>query len=365
MKLADALSAAGRFAAARSVFERLIESFGRKRSPERAELHYRLARVAKESGDAARAESELDIATKMDLGHAPAMRMLAELCQEQGDLERAERTYRSLLMLVRRKKADELDTIGPSEVFYALSSIASARGQKGQADELLESAMEAATQNDAEARRFQNVLRERKQTDLLMRLLDARMKLAQEPAVRAEILDAKADVLAEAMNKPIEALNARLSALELAPESDALHATRARAGGGAGVARPLPRPRQRHRRRSRRASATIRTSAWPRACCCAWARRSSRSSRTSTAPRVCTRASSRRVSTWRWPGWRWRVSPARAATWPSNAACWQASPSCRPSKSPRTNAAKRTSRWSSSSSATRSGVTPAWRRSRA
>ena len=206
------------------MFERLIESFGRKRSPERAELHYRLARVAKASGDAARAESELDTATKMDLGHAPAMRMLAELCQEQGDLERSERTYRALLMLVRRKRTEELDTIGPSEVFYALSSIAGARGQQAQADELLESAMEAATQNDGEARRFQRVLRERKQTDLLMRLLDARIKLSQEPAVRAEILDAKADVLADALGKPAEALAARLSALELAPEDDALHA---------------------------------------------------------------------------------------------------------------------------------------------
>jgi tetratricopeptide (TPR) repeat protein len=228
VKLADAFTAERRFAEARAVFERLIEAFGRKRSSERAELHYRLARVQKAAGETARAEEELETATKMDLGHVPALRMLAELSEEQGDLDRAERTYRSLLMLVRRKKQDELDAIGPSEIFFALSTIASARDQASQAGELLESAMEAATQSDAEARRFSALLRERGRVELLMRLLDAREKLVQDDAARAELLDAKADVLAGPLGKPEEALAARLTAIELQPDDDALHA-RARA----------------------------------------------------------------------------------------------------------------------------------------
>ena len=242
VKLADALTASGAYAPARAVFERLIESFGRKRSSERAELHYRLARVLRAAGETAGAEDALETATKMDLGHVPALRMLAELSEEQGDLDRAERTYRSLLMLVRRMKQDELDSIGPSEIFYALSAIAASRDQASQADELLESAMEAATQNDAEAQRFQAVLRERGRVELLMRLLDARTKLAQDDAALAEILDAKADALANALGKPQEALATRLSALELAPDDDALHArTRELAVANAALDRYLDR----------------------------------------------------------------------------------------------------------------------------
>jgi tetratricopeptide (TPR) repeat protein len=222
-KLADALTACGRFADARAVFERLIEGFGRKRSVERAELHYRLARVAKAEGDATRASEELETASKMDPGHVSAMHMLAELSREQGDLDRAERTYRGLLMLVRRQKPGEVSKVGQSEIFYALSVIATEHGHAQQAGELLESAMEAATQNDAEARRFQRLLRERGKEDLLMRLLEARMKLAQEPAVVAEILALQAEVLAETPKKRPQALEALLQALALTPDDDALH----------------------------------------------------------------------------------------------------------------------------------------------
>ena len=335
------------------MFERLIESYGRKRSPERAELHYRLARVAKESGDAARAESELDIATKMDLGHAPAMRMLAELCQEQGDLERAERTYRSLLMLVRRKKADELDTIGPSEVFYALSSIAGARGQKGRPTSCSSRRWRPrrrTTPRRAASRRAARTQADRP-ADALAR---ARMKLALEPAVRAEILDAKAEVLAEAMNKPADALNARLSALELAPESDALHArARALAVAQASLDRYLDRvgaiadeaARKRDNQNQRLAARLLLRMGEAI---------EQELEDLDGAAGLYARVD-RRASTWRWPGWRGRRRRWRGDVGRGYSAACSPDADSRPSDTPRTSAARHTSRWSSSSSKTRHG----------
>ncbi|HMI91456.1 MAG TPA: hypothetical protein VK509_08840, partial [Polyangiales bacterium] len=156
------------------------------------------------------------------------MYMLAELSHEQGDLDRAERAYRGLLMLVRRQRqghggADSADSVGQSEIFYALHAIAKARGQESQARELLESAMEAASQHEAEAVRFQRRLRARGDVSLLMRLLDARMSLTQEASAQAEILATRADVLAEELGKPADALSALLDAIELTPENEALH----------------------------------------------------------------------------------------------------------------------------------------------
>lgn len=222
IKLGDALCTCGRFAEARLVFERLVEGFGRKRTPERAELHYRLAKVAKAAGDSTHAFEELENATKMDPGHVSALHMLAGLYQEQGDLERAERSYRSLLMLVRRQKPGEKQAVGQSEVFHALSTIADARGQKAQADEFLESAMEAAMQTDADASRFQALLKTQGRVELMMRLLQARLKLATDPAVLAEVHVAHAELLS-GLGKRSEALEALSTALGLAPNEDGLH----------------------------------------------------------------------------------------------------------------------------------------------
>lgn len=222
-KLAAALSASSRHDEARAVLERLIDSYGRKRSPERAELHYQLARVARDGGDPKGAFEQLEAATKMDLAHAPAMHMMAKLSQEQGELDRAERAYRGLLMLVRRNPPRRLEDVGPSEVFFELAAIATDNGNADQAEELIESAMEAATQSEAEARRFQRVLRQRGELDQLMRLLDARLKFAQEPAVEAELLGIRAEVLAEQGDEEA-ALSTILKAIKLDPEQDALHA---------------------------------------------------------------------------------------------------------------------------------------------
>ncbi|HKU43417.1 MAG TPA: hypothetical protein VJR89_34885, partial [Polyangiales bacterium] len=113
--LAEGLHVAGRFDEARGVLKALIEGFGRKRSPERAELHYRLGRVCESAGLIDEAFAELEQASKMDLAHQGALHALARLAHAQGDLDRAERAYRGLLLLVRRQKSDAEVLLAPSE----------------------------------------------------------------------------------------------------------------------------------------------------------------------------------------------------------------------------------------------------------
>jgi tetratricopeptide (TPR) repeat protein len=221
--LAEGLRVAGRFEEAKAVLRALVEGFGRKRSPERAEFHYQWARVAASARQFDEAFSELEQATKMDLGHQNALHMLASLAQQQGDLDRAERSYRALLLLLRRQKNDAPDALGQAEVLYELFRIAEARQQAGSAAELLASALEVASQSELEAKRFSRLLRERGTTELLLRVLDKRLAAAKEPKLEAEILSEKAEVLEREQVQLSAALDLRLRALQLDEQNDALH----------------------------------------------------------------------------------------------------------------------------------------------
>jgi tetratricopeptide (TPR) repeat protein len=222
--LAEGFHVAGRFDEARAVLKALIEGFGRKRSSERAELHYRLGRVCESAGLIDEAFGELEQASKMDLAHQGALHALARLAHTQGDLDRSERAYRGLLLLVRRQKADVEVVLGSSEVFYELYRIAIARNQRDTASELLASSLEAAAQSDNEAQRLSRLLQANGETELLLRVLDARMALAREPRLQAEILAAKSQALEAVPARQSEALDLRLQSLQLDQHSDALHA---------------------------------------------------------------------------------------------------------------------------------------------
>lgn len=223
--LAEGLRVAGRYAEAKQVLKTLVDSFGRKRSPERAEFHFQSARVAASAGQFEEAFTELEQATKMDLGHQAALHMLASLAQQQGDLDRAERAYRGLLLLLRRHKNEAEDALGPAEVLFELYRIALARQQQQAADELLASALEAATQTELEARRFSRVLRARGAVELLLRVLNTRLAAAREPKVEAGLLAEKADILEHDQKKLGAALELRLRSVALDEHSDELHAS--------------------------------------------------------------------------------------------------------------------------------------------
>ncbi|MBW2528318.1 MAG: tetratricopeptide repeat protein [Deltaproteobacteria bacterium] len=223
--LAEGLRLAGELDEARELLSALIEGFGRRRSTERAALHLELARVLHAQGEKEPAIEELDKASKMDAGNVVILHTLAELARENDEIDRAERAYRTLLLKVRRASSDaEAEVpIGAPEVLLELSRIAGARGQKDKADELLESAMEALSQNDAEAPSLQEKLREQGEYALLHRVLDTRLSLKQPPRRRAAILAQKAEVLENALAAPEDALEARLDAIKCNPASPVHH----------------------------------------------------------------------------------------------------------------------------------------------
>src|SRR5262249_53480176 len=154
----------------------LVDGFAGRRPKERAPVHYHLARLDLAAGDRARALVELDQATKIDPANPEILRALAELARDDGQLERAERSYRALLAVVRRQ-----DDTNPSppvvrcEVLLELSTIAVRQGQAERGREILESALEIASESELEGRRLERALRDRGEFPTLVRTLEARI----------------------------------------------------------------------------------------------------------------------------------------------------------------------------------------------
>lgn len=223
-RLSAGLSAAGRFDEARDLLEGLVATFGRRRSAERALVHYQLARVEHAAGDLDAALTQLDKARRMDMSHPEILRMSGQLALSAGQLERAEQAYRALLLGVRRQDPASADVkVGASEVLYELSLLAKADGDETQAKELLETALSTASQHDAEARRLKADLVGRGEFELALRAVDMRLSAVSDAPSEARMLAERADLLAEHFERAEEALTALLRAVELDPADDVLH----------------------------------------------------------------------------------------------------------------------------------------------
>lgn len=223
-KLALGLRVAGRLDEARAILEALAGSFGRRRSPDRALVHYQLAQVAHAAGDLEQAMDQLEQARKMDMSHPGVLRMAGQMAREAGQLERAEKAYRALLLVVRRQDPGAPDVkVGASEVLCELSLLATEQKDPAQAKELLESALSTAAQHDAEAERFKKDLIARGQVDVALRAIEMRLAAVDSPESEARMLAHKAELLAEHLDRGAEALDALLRAITLAPQEAPLH----------------------------------------------------------------------------------------------------------------------------------------------
>jgi len=138
LALCDAYSAAGRSKEAAAALEKVVASFAGKRSKELASIHQRLSRAYLAEGDKSRALTELDQAFKIDPGSVAVLRDLGSLSIEMGDLDRAQKTYRALLL----QKLDTTSPITKGEVFFRLGDISNRQGDKAKAVQMLERALE-------------------------------------------------------------------------------------------------------------------------------------------------------------------------------------------------------------------------------
>jgi tetratricopeptide (TPR) repeat protein len=179
-----------------------------------------MARLELAMHNRASALVELDLATRIDPQNPEILRTLAELARDDGQLERAEKSYRALLAVLRRREdGREAPSIARSEVLLELSAIAERDGETDRAREILESAVEAATQSDFEQERLEAVLRKRGDDTTLVRVLETKLSQLGDSPAAAKVLGELADVLLDRMHKPEQALAARLRALSLEPKS--------------------------------------------------------------------------------------------------------------------------------------------------
>ncbi|HEX6276059.1 MAG TPA: hypothetical protein VFZ53_23625, partial [Polyangiaceae bacterium] len=169
--LALSLHACARHDGAAAVLRDQIQRYGARRPKDRAQVHYELARVLLAGDHEADALVELEIASKIDPTHPGITQLLANVAFRQGELDRAERMYRALLLTAGK------DDSGPgrTDALVALADIAARRGDTGRADEFIESAFESALENPREASRLEEALRSGGRVKELTKLLDVRL----------------------------------------------------------------------------------------------------------------------------------------------------------------------------------------------
>ena len=136
--LVDAYTAAKRDRDAAAVLERVIASFGNRRTKELSLYHHRLGRALATLGDKDVALQQLDMAFKIDPGSIEVLRDLGVLALEANDLDRAQKTFRALLL----QRLDASSGISKGEVFFYLGEICMKQGDKAKAVQMLERAVE-------------------------------------------------------------------------------------------------------------------------------------------------------------------------------------------------------------------------------
>ena len=138
LQLCDAYTASGRERDATKVLERVIASFGNRRTKELSLYHHRLGRALASLGDKDVALLQFDMAFKIDPGSVSVLKDLGVLALETNDLDRAQKTFRALLL----QRLDPNIGITKGEVFYYLGEISAKQGDKAKAVQMLERAIE-------------------------------------------------------------------------------------------------------------------------------------------------------------------------------------------------------------------------------
>jgi Flp pilus assembly protein TadD len=110
LALCDAYSASGRGKDAVAALEKIVESYGGRRSKDLAVIHHRIAKAHLADGDREAALAELDVAFKIDPGSIAVLRDLGVLALDLADasagdeakakeyVERGSKTFLALLL---------------------------------------------------------------------------------------------------------------------------------------------------------------------------------------------------------------------------------------------------------------------------
>ncbi|HTQ07025.1 MAG TPA: tetratricopeptide repeat protein [Polyangiaceae bacterium] len=149
LALCDEYNASGRGKAAAEVLEKIVQSYGAKRTKELAEIHRRLASAYLADGNGQRALEELDKAFRIEPGNVAVLALLGEVALNVGDLKKAQQMYRALLL----QKLDDGGPIKKALVFVRLGDIHDKLGEKPKAVQMYERALQTdATLDEAKTK---------------------------------------------------------------------------------------------------------------------------------------------------------------------------------------------------------------------
>jgi tetratricopeptide (TPR) repeat protein len=149
LDLCDEYTASGRGKAAAEVLEKIVQSFGNKRTKELGEIHRRLAGSYLADGNGPRALEELDKAFRIEPGNVAVLAALGAVAIQVGDLKKAQQMYRALLL----QKLDEGGPIKKATVFVRLGDVHDKLGEKPKAIQMYERALQTdSTLEEAKAK---------------------------------------------------------------------------------------------------------------------------------------------------------------------------------------------------------------------
>jgi golgin subfamily B member 1 len=145
--LCDLYVAADRPGDAIPLLLKVIDSYGSRRAKEVAVYQHRLGQAYERLGDLDQALSRYDAAFRVDLTSVPILRDLGRLCLAKGELDRAQKTFRALLL----QKLGPESGVSKADVYYRLGEISLKQGDALKAKAMLERAI-AESGDHAEAR---------------------------------------------------------------------------------------------------------------------------------------------------------------------------------------------------------------------
>jgi tetratricopeptide (TPR) repeat protein len=149
LELCDRYSASGRGKAAAEVLQRIVDSFGTKRTKELGEIHRRLAAAYLADNEVQRALDELDKAFRIEPGNVHVLTLLGSVALQVGDFKKAQQMYRALLL---QKLEDPNSPIKKSMVFFQLGQIHEKLEEKPKAVQMYERAVQTDGLEQAKAR---------------------------------------------------------------------------------------------------------------------------------------------------------------------------------------------------------------------
>ena len=202
LDIAERLAQSGTSEVAEQVLARQLEHYGPRRPREGVRAHLALAELCASSGDGARAIHELVRASTRYPDSGAVLSALGALSLRLGDLDRAEQSYRALLMLLGGGAAEGESGPLRSEVYLYLSQVAAERGDSERAEDHVGSAFEVALDSDQESLALETALRRVGRTDLVERAVTARLERAREPS---KVVFALRDLLDTSPGSRVEA----------------------------------------------------------------------------------------------------------------------------------------------------------------